>query len=511
MKRILRQLLSLLLTLALLLPAQAGADLNAIGHILSDMRMGGTCQTLRGDVELAVVMVTVGDNGWSSVDSSSLRNTIRSAINTLESDAAAYGAQLNITPRFYRGQGSADTEAEHWAIDVLSTVPQLAEQPLADWFGTPLLLCLNFDGRSYAVPGYARTSPEYVVYYMDHSPDTIRHELLHLYGAEDYYFHPELEAAAREHFTKSVMLDAAPGDPVDSFTAWLVGWTLQLDENATAFLQATAHLTDSTLDDARSADQQTGTGVFEWDSSTYYGDVTDGIANGAGYIVWDNGERYVGDWVWNDMTGYGTYIWPDGECYTGSYQDDLFHGAGTFSWADGESYTGAYVRDERTGTGTYTWADGTRYTGDFVRGEHTGQGTYSWPGGDHYTGDVADGSFTGRGTMTWADGDSYTGDFVDDRMTGKGTMSWADGASYTGDFVDGQMVGKGTYTWPDGSCYTGEFANDQPTGRGMISYADGSFYIGGVFCGRRNGQGTLYHTDGTEQTGVWLFDAFKAE
>ena len=54
MKRTLRQLLSLLLTLALLLPAQAGADLNAIGHILSDMRMGGTCQTLRGDVELAV-------------------------------------------------------------------------------------------------------------------------------------------------------------------------------------------------------------------------------------------------------------------------------------------------------------------------------------------------------------------------------------------------------------------------------------------------------------------------
>ena len=419
MKRTLRQLLSLLLTLALLLPAQAGADLNAIGHILSDMRMGGTCQTLRGDVELAVVMVTVGDNGWSSVDSSSLRNTIRSAITTLESDAAAYGAQLNITPRFYRGQGSADTEADHWVIDVLSTVPQLAEQPLADWFNTPLLLCLNFDGRSYAVPGYARTSPEYVVYYMDHSPDTIRHERLHLYGAEDYYFHPELEAAAREHFTKSVMLDAAPGDPVDSFTAWLVGWTLQLDENATAFLQATAHLTDSTLDDARSADQQTGTGVFEWDSSTYYGDVTDGIANGAGYIVWDNGERYVGDWVWNDMTGYGTYIWPDGECYTGSYQDDLFHGAGTFSWADGESYTGAYVRDQRTGTGTYTW--------------------------------------------------------------------------------------------PDGSCYTGEFANDQPTGRGMISYADGSFYIGGVFCGRRNGQGTLYHTDGTEQTGLWLFDAFKAE
>ena len=112
-----------------------------------------------------------------------------------------------------------------------------------------------------------------------------------------------MEAAAREHFTKSVMLDAAPGDPVDSFTAWLVGWTLQLDENATAFLQATAHLTDSTLDDARSANQQTGTGVFEWDSSTYYGDVIDGVPNGAGYIIWDSGERYVGDWVWNDMTG----------------------------------------------------------------------------------------------------------------------------------------------------------------------------------------------------------------
>lgn len=465
MKRILRQLLSLLLTLALLLPAQAGADLNAIGHILSDMRMGGTCQTLRGDVELAVVMVTVGENGWSSTASSNLRNTIRSAIDALESDAATYGAKLNITPRFYRGQGSADTEADHWAIDVLSTVPQLAEQPLADWFNTPLLFCLNFEGRSYAVPGYARTLPEYVVYYMDHSPDTIRHELLHLYGAEDYYFHPELEAAAREHFTKSVMLDAAPGDPVDSFTAWLVGWTLQLDENATAFLQATAHLTDSTLEDARSADQQTGTGVFEWDSSTYYGDVIDGVPNGAGYIIWDNGERYVGDWVWNDRTGYGTYIWTSGTSYTGDYQDGYFHGTGTISWANGDSYTGAYVRDERTGTGTMTWANGTRYTGDFVNGQ----------------------------------------------MTGKGTMTWADGASYTGDFVDGKMAGKGTYTWPDGSFYTGEFTNDLLTGRGMITYLDGSFYIGSVFCGQRTGQGTLYYADGTEQSGVWLFGVLKSE
>lgn len=458
MKYLLSRLLPALLILLIFSSALAEADVNPKDHYLAGDRLRGSCQLLRGEMELAVVMVSTPGAPWFPMDSSSLRSIVGSAIDDLEADAASYGVRLSISPRYYQATGSDNPDEDDWELAVLKTVPDLAIRSTSDWFNKPILFCLNTDGRSYATTTWLRNSLEYVIYYLDYDPDTIRHELLHLFGAEDYYYHPEIEAAAVQYFANSVMLSTGRNSVVDSLTAWLVGWTAQPDEIALAFLNATAHLTAEDLEDARATDQRAGTGVFAMEDGVYCGTLAMGCPDGPGYYLWDDGSSYLGDWVWN-----------------------VFEGKGVFTWADGATYTGAYANGSRTGKGVYTWADGDSYAGDFVNGKRTGTGVF-----------------------TWASGSTYAGNFSDSSMTGTGVLTWNDGTTYAGGFTDGEMTGSGVYTWANGTTYTGEITDGKLTGRGMLCYPDGDMYIGEVVDGQPHGVGTRYGRYGTVQQGVWF-------
>lgn len=462
MKHLLSHLLLLLLALLLCGSAQAEADVDPKDHPLSADRLRGSCQLFRGEIELAVVMVSTPDAPWYSMDSSALRSVVRSAIDDLESDAASYGVRLSISPRYYQATGSDNPDEEDWELTVLSTVPDLATRSTTDWFNQPILFCLNADGRSYAITTWLRNSLEYVVYYLDYDPDTIRHELLHLFGAEDFYYHPDVEAAAAAFQNGSIMLTTNTSASIDPFTAWLIGWTATPDEEALAFLRATAHLSADDLEDARAADQRTGTGMFTMEDGVFYGTLEMGCPDGPGYYLWSDNSRYLGDWVWNSREGKGYFSWPDGSAYIGDYANDT-----------------------RSGKGVYTWDDGDSYAGDFVNGKRTGTGVF-----------------------TWASGSTYAGSFVDSLMTGPGVLAWTDGTTYAGSFVDGEMSGTGIYTWSDGTSYTGEITDGRLTGRGMLLYPNGDMYIGEVVDGKPHGMGTQYFGDGSTRQGAWSHGVF---
>ena len=533
-----RNALCLLLTLLALLsvlPAQAEFDAisalqyrSTYSYAITQSRNVGTCRTLRGDIALTVVMVSTDGQDFTIRDLSDVQQSVNEAISALEDEAAAYGIALNITPTYYRTSGTSQVDDKGWLGTTLASVPELAG--VADWSGRPILFCLNTEGRCYASTGSAL--PEHVIFYIDNEPSTVRHELLHLYGAEDFYFHDGVKAAAQKHLPDSIMLSSGnPNAHVDSLTAYLVGWTDQPDAVATAFLDEIATLSTAEVDAAHEKDQQSGTGMFQLRDSTYYGTLEMGTRNGLGLNQWSSGATYVGGWSWDMLHGQGTYVWASGSSYTGDYVNDERTGKGTYTWADGDSYTGDFVDGDHTGKGTYTWADGDSYTGDFVNNACTGKGTYSWASGNSYTGDFADdkrngkGTYTwvsgssytgdfadnqlhGKGTYTWADGESYTGDFVDNERTGKGTYTWPSGSSYTGDFVDGKRTGKGTYTWTDGASYTGEFVSGVISGRGMLTYANGDVYIGEFLDGSLHGKGVMYYADGTVRSGQWSQGAY---
>lgn len=445
MKTLLKRILLAMMALMLLIPV-AQADLDALtilqesqsyANIILEGRDSGSCGMLRGNIELTVVLVSTNDTSWNLNDLGTLEHCIDGAIADLQREASSHGVSLSITPVYYRATGSSDPDAAGWRNDVISSVPELRKR--SNWEDRPVLFCLNVDGRSFARTG--SSSMEYVVFYLERDAGTVRHELLHLFGAEDFYFHKDIEAAAERHFPDSVMLHSDDGAVTDPLTAYLVGWTSEPDAVASAFLEDISHLTEDDVEDARTKDQQSGFGAFELESGMYYGSLEMGCANGLGLHQWASGNTYVGNWTWNTLDGKGT-----------------------FTWNDGEYYTGDFVGDARTGKGTYVWADGSSYTGDFVAGQRTGRGTLTWTNGDCYTGDFVAGKRTGKGTFTWADGSSYTGDFVGNAITGMGMMSCTNGDTYIGQFENGLFSGFGTMYYADGTVKTGLWANNAFTG-----------------------------------------------
>jgi hypothetical protein len=84
----------------------------------------------------------------------------------------------------------------------------------------------------------------------------------------------------------------------------------------------------------------------------YLGDVKDGMANGKGVGVWEEGSIYKGSWVDNQRHGEGRFEWDDGEVYEGEYSKDKRSGHGVYQWPSGQKYEGQWKDDKRSGYGT---------------------------------------------------------------------------------------------------------------------------------------------------------------
>ena len=145
--------------------------------------------------------------------------------------------------------------------------------------------------------------------------------------------------------------------------------------------------------------------------------------NCVGQYIWNDGDKWIGEWKYGEIDGKGTYIWSDGSKFIGEYSDGESNGQGVYIWGDstewaGDKYVGEFIDGERTGQGNYTYAGGDKYVGQFKNGELHGQGTYSYRSGE------------------WA-GDKYVGEFIDGERTGQGTYTYADGTKQEGIWKDG--------------------------------------------------------------------------
>lgn len=73
--------------------------------------------------------------------------------------------------------------------------------------------------------------------------------------------------------------------------------------------------------------------------------------NGYGLYVFENGEKYKGNWLNGLFHGKGEYYYASGNFYQGTFFEGLRHGIGNFKWSDGTSYYGDYKNDVREGEG----------------------------------------------------------------------------------------------------------------------------------------------------------------
>ena len=166
---------------------------------------------------------------------------------------------------------------------------------------------------------------------------------------------------------------------------------------------------------------------------------------------------------------------------------DQFHNCyGTLIFDDGDKYEGEFKESKKHGQGTYTFADGDKYVGQYKNGKLDGKGTFYYLADNEFKGVKHIGEYkndkrNGKGTMTFPDGEKYDGEWKDDKYHGKGTFSFADGAKYEGEWMDDKFSGQGTYTFKDGRKDVGEWENDKLNGYAIQYNADGSIRREGIF------------------------------
>ncbi len=207
-----------------------------------------------------------------------------------------------------------------------------------------------------------------------------------------------------------------------------------------------------------------------------------------GEMVFDNGDKYVGEWEDNKKHGQGTYILVSGEKYVGEWKDNNRHGQGTNTWASGNKYVGEWEDNKKHGQGTNTWVGGEKYVGEYKEDNPHGQGTFTFANGDKYVGRFKEDKKHGQGTYTWANGDKYVGGFKEDNPHGQGAKTDVGGDKYVGQIKENKKHGQGTYTWANGDKYVGEYKEDLFDGFGIFTSSEGENYSGNWVKGKRTGE-----------------------
>ncbi len=375
----------------------------------------GDCEYMTGDVLVTVVFVDDEISRWSEEERQNYKTQANKVFAQIEADAKTYGATLNLKVQYITAKSSGELTLKNYTDWVNGAISSAGLPPFSEMGvelekkhgvgNAPVIFCSNRDGRCFTKIAATDRKSEYAVLFED--TDALYHEFCHIFGAEDFYYPEEIKELAAKHLPDSLM--GSNGEKMDSFTAFLIGWTDSLDENATQFLKATNYITDEYM--RQQYADETYTGYVEnklIGDTVYTGNLVDGILVGKGKKE-RNGNVWEGYFDDGLLDGYGTYTGADGASYSGGFKQGVKDGSGTYKWPDGDTYVGQFKNGKMHGTGTLTWANGDRYVGDFLEGERTGEGTLTWAGGTKYVGEFKDGQLDGYGTITYASGTVRSG------------------------------------------------------------------------------------------------------
>ena len=75
-------------------------------------------------------------------------------------------------------------------------------------------------------------------------------------------------------------------------------------------------------------------------------------------------------WWAGKRTGQGTMLYNKGEKYVGEWEDNRRHGQGVYTYADQSSYNGAWLNDLKQGQGVMHWKErGLKWVGLWEKGD----------------------------------------------------------------------------------------------------------------------------------------------
>ena len=217
-----------------------------------------------------------------------------------------------------------------------------------------------------------------------------------------------------------------------------------------------------------------GKGEYVSKAFKYEGEWNDGLKQGQGVYVWENGDRYDGAFAGDRPDGKGKYRFANGDAYDGEVKQGVISGRGVYVARNGDTFEGPFSNGKLEGVGVYKFASGDRYEGEMHEGRIQGTGRYYARNGDRIEGTFVDGKPNGLGKYFFANGDRYEGEIVHGALSGQGTYYYASGLKYDGQVRDGRPQGKGTFWFLDKTRFEGTFEDGLSRARGELVKEDGT-------------------------------------
>lgn len=93
------------------------------------------------------------------------------------------------------------------------------------------------------------------------------------------------------------------------------------------------------------------------------------VKHGQGFMRWQDGREYRGQFAFDKMQGEGTMVWPTGAKYVGQYCDNRKGGLGKLSLPDGSIFEGNWYQGIRHGDFLYIDSDGSAFRREYENDE----------------------------------------------------------------------------------------------------------------------------------------------
>lgn len=225
----------------------------------------GTCQSLKGNPYVVFLFIDDNESSWDSTAVSNFwYNKMEVALSYIESKAQIYGVELAFEKGFYSTDAFKDTKVKYDGVIVANLMQEDISRDILDQAATSLgfsskenmhsylkdytgreqiayVLVANKPGRSYCMSDSQGIGDDYIEYcvifteWLDNIgeiyPSAIAHEVLHLFGAEDYYDpygdYPKRAQLAKQLYPNDIMMVALENiNDIEfgAYTAYTVGW-----------------------------------------------------------------------------------------------------------------------------------------------------------------------------------------------------------------------------------------------------------------------------------------------
>ena len=143
-------------------------------------------------------------------------------------------------------------------------------------------------------------------------------------------------------------------------------------------------------------------------------------------IIYEDGSSYEGGMQFGKRNGEGTLTLLNGRYY-GRFVDGLYQGRGKLVDENGNEYNGTFRKGKKCGGGCIRYANGDAYDGEFKEDLFDGTGYYKYKKGGSIGGEFKNGLLNGKAVVVKVDDEGkiikvFKGEFVNGVKHGKGEV-----------------------------------------------------------------------------------------